>query len=279
MHTSKHQVENEQALSEGSFQEHGFATETRAVAPSQPLVPSTETQPQFQPEPYMTSDHMTGEACRGQAEVEVCSVPSAEGPWAHKGNELLPAEDRTSVPPTTEVEFPEERRAMDASSWKGHKTREPVSLMEREKTMRNLVDMQRKVEEKQQRDRDRQLLRLQERLSIVQNKKAEEDLLGLKQKEALEHLTHNLPQEDKLQQKTVVRARLDQLRRERSCVMQSKRDRNTAGFKQLLGPVVHSSDTAQHRITQSQPLSHNTSQPPPHCVTHACNASPTDEMV
>ena len=38
------------------------------------------------------------------------------------------------------------------------------------------------------------LLKLQERLSIVQNKKAEEDLLGLKQKEALEHLTHNLPQ-------------------------------------------------------------------------------------
>ena len=94
--------------------------------------------------------------------------------------------------------------------------------MEREKTMRSLVDMQRKVEEKQQRDRDRQLLRVrrkkqwsivlgpcwsalltfllflllkvQERLSIVQNKKAEEDLLGLKQKEALEHLTHNLPQ-------------------------------------------------------------------------------------
>ena len=94
--------------------------------------------------------------------------------------------------------------------------------MEREKTMQNLVDMQRKVEEKQQRDRDRQLLRVrrkkrrsiillscrsvsltfllffllkvQERLSIVQNKKAEEDLLGLKQKEALEHLTHNLPQ-------------------------------------------------------------------------------------
>ena len=38
------------------------------------------------------------------------------------------------------------------------------------------------------------LLKVQERLSIVQNKKAEEDLLGLKQKEALEHLTHNLPQ-------------------------------------------------------------------------------------
>lgn len=32
-------------------------------------------------------------------------------------------------------------------------------------------------------------------------------------------------QEDKYQQKTAVRERLEQLRRERSCVMQSKRDR------------------------------------------------------
>lgn len=39
---------------------------------------------------------------------------------------------------------------------------EPVSAMEREKTMRNLVDMQRKVEQRQQRDRDRQLLRVRE---------------------------------------------------------------------------------------------------------------------
>lgn len=32
--------------------------------------------------------------------------------------------------------------------------------MEREKTMRSLVDMQRKVEQRQQRDRQRQLLRV-----------------------------------------------------------------------------------------------------------------------
>lgn len=37
---------------------------------------------------------------------------------------------------------------------------EPVSVMEREKTMRNLVDIQRKVEQKQQRDKERQLLRV-----------------------------------------------------------------------------------------------------------------------
>ena len=97
--------------------------------------------------------------------------------------------------------------------------------------MRSLVDMQKKVEHKQQRDRERQLLRVreegdtcprilivtayicqktttktllmlpfpfvsqvQERLSIIQNRKSEEDLLGLKQKDRLRHLTHNLPQ-------------------------------------------------------------------------------------
>ncbi|XP_036963433.1 uncharacterized protein LOC119024600 isoform X3 [Acanthopagrus latus] len=117
------------------------------------------------------------------------------------------------------------------------RAREPVSAMERERTMRNLVDMQRKVEQRQQRDRKRQLLRVQERLSIIQNKKAEEDLLGLKHTDRLRHLTQDLPQEDKNQQKTVVKERLEQLRRERSYVMQSKRDRNTAGFKELLGPV------------------------------------------
>lgn len=40
------------------------------------------------------------------------------------------------------------------------RTAEPVSAVERERTMRNLVDMQKKVEQRQQRDRERQLLRV-----------------------------------------------------------------------------------------------------------------------
>lgn len=40
--------------------------------------------------------------------------------------------------------------------------REPVSAIERERTMRSLVDMQKKVEQRQQRDRERQLLRVRE---------------------------------------------------------------------------------------------------------------------
>lgn len=38
----------------------------------------------------------------------------------------------------------------------------PVSAVERERTMRNLVDMQKKVEQRQQRDRERQLLRVRQ---------------------------------------------------------------------------------------------------------------------
>ncbi|XP_029290241.1 uncharacterized protein LOC115010014 [Cottoperca gobio] len=140
---------------------------------------------------------------------------------------------------------PAEMEAMRESTlMERERAREPVSAMERERTMRNLVDMQRKVEQRQQRDKERQLLRVQERLSIIQNRKAEEDLLGLKNTDRLRHLIQDLPQEDKNQQKTVVRERLEQLRRERSYVMQSKRDRNTAGFKELLGPVaLHSRET------------------------------------
>lgn len=41
--------------------------------------------------------------------------------------------------------------------------REPMSAVERETTMRNLVDMQRKVEQRQQRDRERQLLKVRKR--------------------------------------------------------------------------------------------------------------------
>ncbi|XP_064198110.1 uncharacterized protein LOC135258573 [Anguilla rostrata] len=113
-----------------------------------------------------------------------------------------------------------------------------ISEMEREETMKSLVDMQRKAENKCQRDKERQMFRIQERLSIIQNKKSEDDLLGHKQGDSLKELTENFKQEDRHRQKTLVKEKLEQLRRERSHVMQSKRDRNTAVFKELLDPVV-----------------------------------------
>ncbi|XP_072556192.1 uncharacterized protein [Paramormyrops kingsleyae] len=112
-----------------------------------------------------------------------------------------------------------------------------ISEMEKETTMKTLVDIKRKVESKYQQDKQRQILRFQERLSIVQNRKSDEDLLGHKQGDDLRQLTEKLKKEDRNQQKTLVKEKLEELRRERSYIMQSKRDRNTAGFKELLGPV------------------------------------------
>ncbi|XP_039664166.1 uncharacterized protein LOC120563819 [Perca fluviatilis] len=187
----------------------------------------------------------TANVDREVLELEMCPTAAESELWDLGGPEPAHAEDQNYNSQTTVDCSPAEREAMrEPTLMERERAREPVSAMERERTMRNLVDMQRKVEQRQQRDRQRQLLRVQERLSIIQNRKAEEDLLGLKHTDRLRHLTQDLPQEDKNQQKTVVRERLEQLRRERSYVMQSKRDRNTAGFKELLGPVaVHSRET------------------------------------
>ncbi|KAG7216099.1 hypothetical protein INR49_007851 [Caranx melampygus] len=172
------------------------------------------------------------QAGRDGVEVEICPSATESELW-----------DRRRPEPTHAAG---QKYSLQSDFQKSERAREPVSAMERERTMRNLVDMQRKGEQRQQRDRERQLLRVQERLSIVQNRKAEEDLLGLKHTDRLKHVTQDLPQEDKNQQKTVVRERLEQLRRERSYVMQSKRDRNTAVFKELLGPVaVHRGETEE----------------------------------
>ncbi|KAF4091885.1 hypothetical protein AMELA_G00042100 [Ameiurus melas] len=66
---------------------------------------------------------------------------------------------------------------------------------------------------------------VQERLSIVQNRKSDEDLLGLRREETFRHLTNTLQQEDEQQQKVLVREKLQQLWRERSYILQSRRER------------------------------------------------------
>ncbi|XP_056243135.1 uncharacterized protein LOC130176210 [Seriola aureovittata] len=187
----------------------------------------------------------TAEAGRDAVEVEIGPSTTESDLWDLRGPEPTHTEDQKyNSQATFECGLAERGAMREATLMERERVREPVSAMERERTMRNLVDMQKKVEQRQQRDRERQLLRVQERLSIIQNRKAEEDLLGLKHTDRLKHLTQDLPQEDKTQQKTVVRERLEQLRRERSYVMQSKRDRNTTGFKELLGPVaLHNRET------------------------------------
>ncbi|KAL7870986.1 hypothetical protein SRHO_G00084830 [Serrasalmus rhombeus] len=117
--------------------------------------------------------------------------------------------------------------------------------LQREATMRSLVHIQRTAERRWQRDRDRQLLRVQERLSIIQNRKSDEDLLGLTQEDTFRHLTSTIQQEDEQHQKTLVREKLQQLRRERSYILQSRRERNTAGFKELLAPTAQQMTNAE----------------------------------
>ncbi|KAK3548925.1 hypothetical protein QTP70_021690 [Hemibagrus guttatus] len=97
--------------------------------------------------------------------------------------------------------------------------------LQREATMRSLVHIQRRAEQRWQQDRDRQILRVQERLSIIQNRKSDEDLLGLRREETFRHLTNTLQKEDEQQQKMMVREKLQQMWRERSYVLQSRRER------------------------------------------------------
>ncbi|XP_037306371.2 uncharacterized protein LOC119195510 isoform X2 [Pungitius pungitius] len=184
----------------------------------------------------------TANVDREVLEVERCPTAAESELWDMRGPETPYPEDQKYTQAAFDSSPPRREATRDPTLMERERAREPVSEMEREITMRNLVDTQRKVEQRQQRDKERQLLRVQERLSIMQNRIAEEGLLGLKHIDRLRHLTKDLPQEDKNQQKTVVRERLDQLRRERSYVMQSKRERNTAGFKELLGPVALNSN-------------------------------------
>ncbi|XP_037109874.1 uncharacterized protein LOC119124248 isoform X2 [Syngnathus acus] len=139
------------------------------------------------------------------------------------------------------------------AAMEGVRQREPVSALEREKTMRKLVDVHRRVERRQQRDRDRQQLKVQERLSIIQSRKADEDLFGPKHTERMRHLRKDVAQ-DENQKKMLVREQLEQLRRERSFIMQSRRKRNTAGFKELLAPAHLQSRGTEERSDQDDGL-------------------------
>ncbi|XP_071356635.1 uncharacterized protein [Trachinotus anak] len=231
-----------EAVSECDLKNHTLVMETVQAVQPQIFTDPPESLPHADDLCSGLTDE-TAEAGREGVEVEICPSATESELWDLRGPEPTHAEDQ-KYNSQLDCGHAETEEIRESTMMERERIREPLSAMERERTMRNLVDMQRKVEQRQQRDRERQLLRVQERLLIIQNRKAEEDLLGLKHNDRLRHLTQDLPQEDKHQQKTVVRERLEQLRRERSYVMQSKRDRNTAGFKELLGPVaLHNRET------------------------------------
>ncbi|XP_029909412.1 uncharacterized protein LOC115360574 [Myripristis murdjan] len=242
------QPENRETTSDSDLPTHALVAETLEVGQPYRLAESLEIK-QHDDDPCSDLSNETANVSeavdRVHTEVEMNPTQMQSELWDLKEPEQPHHEDQKyTSQATVDSSFSEKETTRESVMMERDPMLEPVSVMERERTMRSLVDMQRKVEQRQQRDRERQLLRVQERLTIIQNRKAEEDLLGLKQSDRLRHVTDNLPQEDKSQQKTVVRERLEQLRRERSYVMQSKRDRNTAGFKELLGPVaLQSTDT------------------------------------
>nr|XP_006012017.1 PREDICTED: uncharacterized protein LOC102351824 [Latimeria chalumnae] len=129
-----------------------------------------------------------------------------------------------------------------------------ISEMEKEEVVRSLVDLQRRTETWLQKDKERQMLRIQQRLSIARNRKSEEDLLGKKQADGQKHLAGDLETEDHGLRRTIVRERLERVKRERTYVMQSKRERNTSSFRELIEPMV-----SRHFIREAEPAA-NTAQ-------------------
>ncbi|XP_053091055.1 myb-like protein X [Pangasianodon hypophthalmus] len=151
--------------------------------------------------------------------------------------------------------------------------------LQRDATMRSLVDIQRRAEQRWQRDRDRQILRVQERLSIIQNRKSDEDVLGLRREETFRHLTNTLQQEDEQQQKMLVREKLQQLWRERSCILQTRRERNTTEFKELLTPTAQCATNVEDVLdTRTHTHQHDphTHQHDPHAHQHDPHAHQHD---
>ncbi|XP_072769969.1 uncharacterized protein [Nerophis lumbriciformis] len=176
------------------------------------------------------TETLEGQSTAGKREME--KLRSCLSPIPHAVLELQDSLDvkRHHLAPATSSQTVHKAEVKD---------RPVMSSLEREKTVRELVDVQRRAERKQQRHRERQQLRVQERVSIIQSRKAEDQVFG----DSMRHLTKELSQviiasvEDKSQQKTLVKEKLEQLRRERSFIMQSRRNKNAAGLKELLQPV------------------------------------------
>ncbi|XP_053262726.1 uncharacterized protein LOC128422590 [Podarcis raffonei] len=113
-----------------------------------------------------------------------------------------------------------------------------LSRQEKEAALRRLAELQAEGERRHQRDKERQTLRFQERLSIAKHRKSEDDLLGSSPAEFWPLPSEYEGQQDQAGQKTAVKRHLEKVKRERTYVMQSKRERNTLRFKELLNPLV-----------------------------------------
>ncbi|KAJ6651538.1 hypothetical protein lerEdw1_020873 [Lerista edwardsae] len=117
-----------------------------------------------------------------------------------------------------------------------------LSRQEKEEALQRLADLQAEGERRHQRDKERQILRFQERLSIAKHRKSEDDLLEGSPTERWPLPAEPQGQQDQAGQKTALKRHLEKVKRERTYVMQSKRERNTLRFKELLNPLVSHSE-------------------------------------
>ncbi|XP_073435272.1 uncharacterized protein [Dendrobates tinctorius] len=113
-----------------------------------------------------------------------------------------------------------------------------LSLKEQQDAMQRLRDLQREAEMKCASDRRRQMLRFQERLSIARNRKSELDLMDITQRRSPQLTPEPLAEGDVERQKSAVKEHLEKVKRERTYIMQTRRDRNMTSFKELLDPVL-----------------------------------------
>ncbi|XP_068129718.1 uncharacterized protein [Hyperolius riggenbachi] len=113
-----------------------------------------------------------------------------------------------------------------------------LSLREQQEALRRLQDLHREAELKCTSDRRRQMLRFQERLSIARNRKSEVNLMDITQRRLPQMTPEPRPEGDTERQKSVVRERLEKMKRERTYIMQTRRDRNMSSFRELLDPVL-----------------------------------------
>ncbi|XP_072922829.1 uncharacterized protein [Hemitrygon akajei] len=112
-----------------------------------------------------------------------------------------------------------------------------VLLSDEEKmnVLRSLAHVQRKAEEKRRRDKERQTLRVQEGLSIAQNRASALD--GPLPQTCGQVIYNTYLHKESAHWRTRVRETLEQLRQERTFILRSKGERNRASFKKLFNPV------------------------------------------
>ncbi|XP_039224015.1 uncharacterized protein LOC120319329 [Crotalus tigris] len=108
----------------------------------------------------------------------------------------------------------------------------------RSEALQRLAEARAKGERRHQRDKERQTLRFQERLSIAKRRRSKEDLLGDGPADRGPWASPTSEGQDEAGQKMAVRSHLEKVKRERTYIMQSKRERNTLKFKELLDPLV-----------------------------------------